>query len=93
MNDIAEYILDEAIQNGDELHLDLFYPRSEDNIKHFVIGLEDIRAAQSIRVSYDFERDGWKIEKATKFEWGVNDLVCDPEWKEVAFIKETSHES
>lgn len=88
MVDNSEYILDEARQDGDSLRLDLFYPRSEGNIKHFIIGLVDVRAANSIRVSYDFERDGWKIERPTKFEWDVNDSVCDPEWKEVAFVSE-----
>jgi gentisate 1,2-dioxygenase len=47
----------------------------------------DVRAADSIRISYDHERDGWKIEQASTFEWEANDTVCDPDWQEVAFVQ------
>lgn len=83
-----EWILSEAKQYGDELSIDLWYPRVEDNpIKKFVIGLMDVRAADDIRISYDFDRDGWKIEQASTFEWSVDDKICDPDWQEVAFIR------
>jgi hypothetical protein len=79
-------ILDGAVVHGEDLELYLHYPRDR-QVKKFVIGLMDVRAADSIRVSYDFLRDGWKIEQASKFEWRGDDLVCDPDWQEVAFVK------
>ena len=80
--------LSEAWVLGDELHIDLWYPGlAETQIKKFVIGLTDVRAADNIRVSYDKQRDGWKIEQASVFEWESGDTVCDPDWQEVAFIQ------
>ena len=67
--------------------IDLWYPRNDDNAKSILIGLMDVRAADSLLVSYDFERDGWSIKQATKFEWFGDEKECDDEWVEVAFIK------
>lgn len=81
-------ILSNAKQHGDELHIDLWYPRNESSeVKSLVIGLMDVRAADNIRVSYDFDRDGWKIEQASVFSWDADDEVCDSDWQEVAFVK------
>jgi hypothetical protein len=81
-------ILREASRSGDELHIDLWYPRNQDAlIKSLVVGLMDVRAADSIRISYDFDRDGWKIEQASTFSWDADDAVRDPDWQEVAFVK------
>jgi len=67
--------------------VDLCYPRSEDERPNAVeVGMMCVRAADSVRVSYDFERDGWKIEQATRFCWEV-DEEPDPAWKEVAFVE------
>jgi len=86
MKDI-ERILDDAIQYDDELHINMWYPDvPSTQIRKFVIGLIDVRAADSIRVSYDKKRDGWKIEQASTFTWDVDDDICDPDWQEVAFI-------
>ncbi len=82
--------IDEAKIHGDTLHIDFWYPR-DGMVKYMQIGLYDVRAADDIRVSYDFERDGWKIEQqvteadengSTVCEEGVADV-----WKEVAFVK------
>jgi hypothetical protein len=54
-----------------EKHVELSYPGVGDNPTHIVLGLEHVRAADSIRMSYDFERDGWVIEQASKFEWPI----------------------
>ena len=78
---------EQMVRRGDEFHIDLCWPRIEGNIKAFIIQLMDVRAADSIRVSYDFERDGWRIDQASIFEWDSSDEVCDPGWREVAFIK------
>lgn len=67
--------------------IQLWYPRNEGNAKAIEIELSDVRAADSLQVSYDFERDGWVIKQASVFEWDVDDEICDPDWQEVAFIK------
>ncbi len=68
------------------LHVDLWYPRSEDRPQAVFVGLVDVRAADGIRITYDFDRDGWRIEQAQRFVW-ENDDDCDPMWKEVAFVE------
>ena len=73
-------------QSGDAIHIDIWYPRSS-LIKAIQVGLMDVRAADDIRIEYDFDRDGWIIKQAQVFEWDANDKVCDPQWKEVSFIK------
>ena len=81
-------VVENINQYGESLHIDLWYPRNEsESIKNFVIGLMDVRAADSIRVSYDFLRDGWKIEQAAIFEWNSDDDKCDPDWQEVRFVE------
>ena len=47
--------------------IDLWYPRLDENVKEIEIGLMDVRAADGILVSYDFERDGWVIKQASTF--------------------------
>jgi hypothetical protein len=66
--------------------VDLEYPRNEGAIQYINVGLMDVRAADDIRISYDFERDGYKIEQAQKFEWQVGEEI-DYQWKEAAFIR------
>ena len=83
----AEKVKEEARLIGDELHIDLWYPKGENEVKKFVIGLMDVRASDGIRVSYDYERDGWVIEQASTFQWEADDKVCDPDWQEVAFVQ------
>jgi hypothetical protein len=56
------------------------------------LGLCDVRAADSIRLSYDFDRDGWKIEQASTFTWTDADTEMDPDWQEVAFVKAWARE-
>ena len=65
---------------GETAYVEFFYPRTPNHVKTIEIGLEDVRAADNIRVSYDFERDGWKIEQASR------DMVDDEDWQEVAFV-------
>lgn len=81
----AEQILNNARVHGRVLDIELWYPRIE-NIDTIEIGLVDVRAADSIRIRYDFERDGYAILQASVFEWPVDDKVCDADWQEVAFI-------
>jgi hypothetical protein len=77
----------EARTYGDEVHIDLWYPRMDDQPTYVCVGLMDVRAADDIRISYDFDRDGWRIEQASTFKWPADDDVCDPDWQEVAFVQ------
>lgn len=65
----------------------LEYPRNEGNPKFVEVDLMDVRAADGLRISYDFERDGWKVEQASTFSWEADDEKCDPDWQEVAFVQ------
>lgn len=79
-------VIDSVERFDDEIHVNLQYPRSKGNAKSVVVGLLDVRAAEDIRISFDFERNGWKIEKPTVSEWEADDKVCDRCWVEVAFV-------
>ena len=84
----SHYMLENAQVNGDTLLIDLWYPLSDDfEVKQIQIGLMDIRAADDIRVSYDFDRNGWVIQQASVFEWEPDDTEADQGWTEVAFVK------
>lgn len=78
-------VTDVAIIN-DTAHISLWYPNIRP-VKHIEVGLMDVRAADNIRISYDFDRDGWKIEQASIFSWESDDKIQDACWQEVAFIK------
>ena len=69
-----------------EICVNLWYPRCAENAKWIVIDLVDVRASDGIRVSYDFERDGWKIEQASRFSFEPNEPI-DLGWIEVSFIQ------
>lgn len=84
-SDQLPMILSDATVRGDTLSVDLYYPRSEE-VRYVEVGLVEVRAADSIRISYDFDRDGYKIEQASIFEWDGGDNECDPDWQEVAFV-------
>ena len=82
-----QQILDDAKVHGRVLDLELWYPRQEGQIDTLEVGLCDVRAADSIRIRYDFDRDGWAIQQASTFQWEYGDEVCDADWQEVAFIQ------
>lgn len=71
--------------------VELWYPRNSWP-NRIQVGLTDVRAADDIRISYDFARDGWKIEQASIFEWSVDDKIMDEDWQEVAFIQAWARE-
>lgn len=73
--------------DGTTACLDLWYPRVAGQPQFVELGLMDVRAADDLRISYDFERDGWKIEQAQVFSWEIDDELCDPKWREVAFVR------
>lgn len=48
---------------GDDAKVtELFYPRREGNPDRVRVSLMDTRAADSLVVEYDYERDGWSIK-------------------------------
>ena len=75
----------------DTKYVRLEYPRTS-TVKFIEVALGDIRAADDIRISYDFERDGWKVEQASVFEWPANEIAFDRDWQEVAFVKAWARE-
>jgi hypothetical protein len=83
-----DQVLEKASIHDGTCYIDLWYPDTPDaTVRRFEIGLVDVRAADSIRVSYDKKRDGWKIEQASTFSWDADDDVCDADWQEVSFVK------
>ena len=71
---------------GDDICMDMVYPSYNGN-EGVRIGLMTVRAADDIRISYDFKRDGWKVEQARFHKWASGDKVCDPCWTEVGFFE------
>ena len=71
---------------GDAIVVTLAYPRIEP-VRAVEIDLSDVRASDGIRVTYDFDRDGWVIWQASIFEWEAGDEEQDPDWQEVAFVR------
>ena len=84
-------IKDCIIQHGDVLKVSLWYPRSSE-VNKIQVGLFDVRAADDIRIKYDYDRDGWVIKQASIFEWEPDDEECDSDWQEVAFIESWARE-
>lgn len=61
----------------DTVEVELWYPKLHP-VKFVQVGLMDVRATDNIRISYDYDRDGWKIGQASD----------DPDdWQEVAFVQ------
>lgn len=61
--------------DGEIPSIDLWYPRIAGHVTALEVGLIDVRASDSLRVSYDFARNGWRIAQ------------CDAHgrWHETAF--------
>lgn len=71
----------------DYARFDIWYPRIDGNVEYLEVGLVDVRAADSLRIHYDFERDGYAIEQASTFSWPEEDTDMDMDWQEVAFVR------
>ncbi len=78
---IPQDSVDPAVNYGrDSVGVELWYPRNEETrCKAVDIALIDVRAAADIRVTYDFERDGWVIAQ-------LDDENDGWTWREVAFV-------
>lgn len=89
-------------RRGDSLIAELFYPprddhseNPQDRARYIKVDLCDVRAADGLRISYDFDRDGWKVEQlrweagyVTRFgrDGGPDEHYEWPEeWVEVSF--------
>lgn len=72
---------------GDTTTVELQYPK-QGPVEYIQIALSAVRAADDIRISYDFKRDGWKIEQAAEVVTDVGVYqVYDVQWQEVAFAQ------
>jgi hypothetical protein len=69
------------------LNVELCYPRNDElRVNTVEVGLMDVRAADSIRVTYDFHRDGWSVLQAAG--WNRDQSAGDVmDWQEVAFVR------
>lgn len=69
------------------VNLDFYYPRSKESVDTLEVGLTDVRATDSIRIKYDFPRNGWVIyqPKTTLVTVTSNYLREETEWIESAF--------
>lgn len=87
LNKLCEELKLEVDTQDRVVEVELWYPRTNDGRPDTVeIGLTDVRAADSIRVSYDFDRDGWVIWQATRFSWEADEVPSDC-WVEVSFVQ------
>jgi hypothetical protein len=72
------------------LNVELAYPRRDIGPRKFdtvEVGLNDTRAADGLRIKFDFDRNGWAIEQ--QLWWKMPDRqMCDEvdHWYEVAFV-------
>lgn len=82
----------EFSEREDTCMFEFWYPRADKPIKQLEVGLMDVRAADSIRIHYDFDRDGWVVEQAALFEFPSDEREHDEDWQEVAFIKAWARE-
>lgn len=75
---------------GDCIDVEIWYPRTDSSPCRAVrIGLMDVRAADSIQVRYNFDRDGWVIlqERMVEIPGGGGMVSKAPEeWVEAAFV-------
>lgn len=82
----------DPILGGYQVSTCLWYPTYPDtlevsptSVNSVVVSLIAVRAAADIRITYDYDRDGYVISKKLVSE-DENQEVDEPEWKEVAFV-------
>lgn len=82
--------MDEPIVSGQMLCAEIWYPRAARTdafrFNAVQVALIDVRAADGIRIAYDFERDGWPITQCDHAEGNET-------WAEVAFVQAWGRES
>lgn len=70
---------------AEAVEVKLGYPEQAGNINTIEVALSDVRAANSIRIRYDFARNGWVISQQPAEQDEDDQSVLTP-WAEVAFI-------
>lgn len=77
------------VQNDGVLDVPLWYPGSPGEVHTIEVGLVHVRAADAIRITYDFERDGYSIKQRATSKEGheTYDIVETEEWREAAFLE------
>jgi hypothetical protein len=84
---------DQVVRRGDTITVALWYPGCEGHARHVEVELVCVRAADSIRIHYDYDRDGYVVEQPKRTEVFVkSDGKIDTyeereEWIEMAFLK------
>lgn len=68
------------VTDVDEIAVDLWYPRKENRYKSIRISLMDVRAANDIMISYDFDRDGWVVTSDLTDPRSADEYT-DEEWE------------
>ena len=72
------------------LQIDLCYSNIEPpkKIQYVGVGISHVRASDGIRISYDYDRDGYIIEQPYTIEVDKGSYIdCEEHWKETAFIQ------
>lgn len=70
------------------IDVNFWYPRIDNNINEINIGLYDVRASDGIRVTYDYERDGYSIQQPFIIEVDKGSFIdCEEHWEETAFLQ------
>ena len=75
---------------GDTIQVDLAYSNVEPKkkIQYVGVGISHVRASDGIRISYDYERDGYVIEQPYTIEVDKGSFIdCEQHWKETAFVE------
>jgi hypothetical protein len=73
------------VTNAEPIRVDLEYPRNDGNPHKVLLGLTDVRAADSLLINFDFDRDGWVIKMDRTKDGGGIQFVVEEE-VEVAFV-------
>ena len=72
------------------LHVELNFPpykdQESDNPKGIQIGLNHVRAANDIRITYDLDRDGWVISMEKTKDMGDYSIITVGSLEEMAFV-------
>jgi hypothetical protein len=67
-------------------HVDLYRVDGPRTPRYVRVDLMDVRAANTLVIHYDLERDGWAIESPTKMGWEDGEDLYDERLEEVAFV-------
>lgn len=77
---------------GDTLDISLTYPEiTKTGCRYVHVNQESTRASDGVRLSYDYDRDGWSIQQQVQVDHGgLIDTPNPDEWIEVAFVRSWS---